>query len=607
MKIDTTNTNIINIIKLSVILICFLIVLFPLTYSVLLYHDVPYAYCLDAIQYRFLGFIIKKGRILGASFEWWFGGVIPDFLNICTNDFQSTFTAFFKSAITVLIVNSYVKTLFNGFDEYKKSTYRNCISIIAFILMFITLYFNHSFSFIYSYPFLNTNENSLFFEYTMNILFYILFWNLCIKNYVFNTDIKNKNLILYILLVFCLGLSNDVTLLSSILSIIFAYLLNNIKNTSEEKEIQIFFIRNLFYMLLCVYVPFFAFLYFTLIFIYFISKKSINLFTKKYTIPIINKKILLLISFLFTLCIFTYMNPIFLKQEAQIEQGISYNFLTKSTISIFAKEYMNNIQIMPVSFVLMTLIIFLCALLIYFKEKQNDDKWNKMYIIICSQLTGLLLFMNSLVFLGAPKILGESTYIAHFGFRAMEKLIILFIFLSIFGFIVNYLKKQQIITILIIIISIFYIPNINNYINEYCDFVKIRQKIKQVYYKMDSMVMFYIKRGEMAILPYEFYYCKDSGINWFKYTYIDPPYIEGEPSHIFTEEDKFFYFEYFSGVYRQNKLAYNLPQIKFVNSDEAYKLYYEKGGNFNGYNDKYPTFHKLYKEFFYYFYKKKID
>ena len=301
------------------------------------------------------------------------------------------------------------------------------------------------------------------------------------------------------------------------------------------------------------------------------------------------------------------MNPIFLKQEAQIEQGISYNFLTKSTISIFAKEYMNNIQIMPVSFVLMILIIFLCALLIYFKEKQNDDKWNKMYIIICSQLTGLLLFMNSLIFLGAPKILGESTYIAHLGFNAMEKLIILFIFLSIFGFIVNYLKKQQIITILIIIISILYIPNINNYINEYCDFVKIRQKIKQVYYKMDSMVMFYIKRGEIAILPYEFYYCKDSGINWFKYTYIDPPYIEGEPSNIFTEEDKFFYFEYFSGVYRQNKLAYNLPQIKFVNSDEAYKLYYEKGGNFNGYNDKYPTFHKLYKEFFYYFYKKKID
>lgn len=228
---DFLKKNKIFIFNIFVLFLLFLLCYKYMSYDVLVRHDRYYPF--SPIQD-----ILWHGRFFSKFMLRFFFGVIPSiFPNININDMANTVIAFFKSFTIILSVILYTKIFYISSNEDKLfNSNKKLFIVMPFIFLFV---FNDSnlplFSFMDSY------DNTTFFDYNMNLLIYL--FCIYILYLIFNKreKLSTLKLLIFSIIFFICSVTNEIyaanmffVLILLILSDFISLLVNKIKNTNFQ-------------------------------------------------------------------------------------------------------------------------------------------------------------------------------------------------------------------------------------------------------------------------------------------------------------------------------------------------------------------------------------
>lgn len=585
------NIKLINILYIFILIISFSIVLYPLTYSIVMYHDITLSYTIPLHEKHIWGILIEQDRILSSTFIWWMGEVFPNILNINSNDFQSTITALIKSILSVYMFHMYCCCFFLS-KKFVKDTKEKVLWLILYVLLFLILYNNSYFGMGYSLPYLNLRETTIFSHYNVSLIIHLIFWTAFINNEINSTHnmYKNKYIIILLLMLFH---SHELIFVSTIFSLLFLH----IYKSFMTKQINVkYLFLNLIMVILSLYVCYFVYFYLLILIVLYILKNKNNLTYNKICNLIWNNKIVIILL-LFLFILYSIISLRYFHTEYCANICISIN----SIISFF-KDYVNLIVNQQVFKYLVPFMFttFGCLLLIYKKNKSNEVL--SIFVILLSLVTGVILFSNLFVFFKTSdvlQILPEHTGV-HFFYKSLFLLYLVIALGCIYRNIG--LRKNIIFSLLFVsIFVVFFKPLIIGNIQSYILYVNNQKLIHKTYYNMDQMVMFYVRRNEIAVLPKAYQYC-DQGCFDCDVYFSEYDYNLGEQDIISFDEDNIegnihSYIEYFNGVYRQDKLGFNSPKYYFTDNEKAFETFKNKGGELIEYKKGIFTFRKIYENF----------
>lgn len=391
-------------------------------------HSLFYTFFYNVYHGRYISNIITKFQ--GCPF-----GIHP-------NVYIRTYGAILKAIFTFIIFFLLASSLFL-FDNKSKN---NIFKYICLPLTALACYFIYHFDVYLQYEEL---LYSFFYGFMFPFIFFILFWNKFIYIYTYNLTLTKKDYYYLCILAFLLGISTEITIFVSFVSLVLILICDLLKRNNNSKQfivpIIILFISSLFYVL------------------------NPGFIYRAHELGTLNG----------------FKNMI----ETAINSLNEY-FILCSTI---IKDYFSECTLFIISLLIMVII---CK---YYKNKTNFVK------IVLSLFVSNYLFWFLLIFAGRNP--DNILYVGHHSTNVQ----ILFCFVYILFITISYVSKNNLIKGILIFIFIafglFYKSNFINHIN-YIMKTGIKNHLghggnffSKTRYKTEAILLYYATKKEKAIIP----------------------------------------------------------------------------------------------------------
>ncbi len=397
-----------------ILLLSFLLVLYCFHYNNIVGHDLIYGYGRTF-------FNPEHGRYIATFINSTFTEHLPYIFNIHPNNFQTIVIVPIKAIVIILFCLVFANSFFifsKKENEILKFDFENIAFLVVYILSFLVM-FNQTYFFYGIHSFFAATQNTIFWEYSCSLFYYIILFNL-IGYHIVNKKFPNKkNYILILLFTFLAGLSIEIV------------------------NAPIFFTLTVLYIT------------------FLINYKQFNKQT--------NLKILLVYGIYILSLLIYYAHP----NDSSINYGnmLHFNEYFYAEILNFAKSYLKDFIIPSL---LLLIPIFILIITIAVNKNISSKKSIILFILTCV-FSIIFLYLSTFIF-GYYNFESRNFWIIEHKWICMYRVMFLYLLILIAGFYTDklfiYDEKKNIInkTILgIVVLCIFFKPLIIDYYDEISD------------------------------------------------------------------------------------------------------------------------------------------